>query len=259
MRPVAVVTGAGRGIGAATATALGRRGYHVIVNYHSNADAASRVVAAVAEAGGSATAMQADVCDAPQVNTMINQVVAEHGRIDALVCNANVMQPVRATLAETTWDDLIGKVTAELGGAYFVTQAVLPVMRTAGRGRIVYLSSMSAGWPNKQQIGHAVSKAALNSFAQQVAAEAGTDGVSVNTVAPGAVSTEASAAFMPAAMSGYLAANAVAKRMVSPDDVAAVIDLLLDDRTAALTGALIPVDAGFNVIVGGPPRVPPPS
>lgn len=249
---VAVVTGAGRGIGAATARALGRRGYHVIVNFHSNAGAAAEVVGSIPHA----TAVRADVCDQQQVTAMIEGIVAEHGRIDALVCNANVMQPVRASLAETTWDDLIGKVGAELGGAFFVTQAVLPVMRAAGRGRIVYLSSMSATWAGKQQIGHAVSKAALNCFAQQVAAEAGTYGVSVNTVAPGAVRTEASAAFMPAAMSGYLAANAVTDRMVEPDDVAAVVELLLDERTAALTGALIPVDGGFDVMVGGPPRLP---
>ncbi|MEV6350901.1 SDR family oxidoreductase [Actinoplanes sp. NPDC051851] len=255
-KPVAVVTGAGRGIGAATARLLGGQGRHVIVNYRSDAASAAAVVSAIEAAGGTATAARADVCDPAQVDALIGGVLAAHGRIDALVCNANVLQPVRAGLADTTWPDLIDKVTAELAGAFFITQRVLTAMRAAGTGRIVYLSSMSAGWTGKQQIGHAVSKAAVNSFAQQVAAEAGRYGVTVNTVAPGAVRTEASAAFMPAGLDDYLAKHAVLGRMVEPDDVAAVIAMLLDERTAALTGALIPVDGGFDVLQGGPPRLP---
>ncbi|GAA2569372.1 SDR family oxidoreductase [Winogradskya consettensis] len=251
-KPVAVVTGAGRGIGAATALMLGRRGYHVVVNYLRDTGAATAVAAQIA----SASTARADVCDPGQVDALVDAVLAEHGRIDALVCNANVRQPILSDVETTSWDELIGKVGAELGGAFFITRRVLPVMRAAGSGRIVYLSSMAAGWTGKRQLTHAVSKAALNSFAQQVAAEAGRYGVSVNTVAPGAVRTEASAAFMAPEMGEHLAGHSVLGRMIEPDDVAAVIELLLDDRTGALTGALIPVDAGFDVIVGGPPRLP---
>ncbi|WP_305785610.1 SDR family NAD(P)-dependent oxidoreductase [Symbioplanes lichenis] len=253
---VALVTGAGRGIGAATARVLGRRGYHVVVNYRRDAESARAVVAAVEAAGGTAGTACADVCDPDQVRALVDDILERHGRIDALVANANVRQPTRATLAETTWEDLIGKVGAELGGAFFVTQEVLAAMREQGSGRIVYVSSMSAEWTGKQQISHAVSKAALNSFAQQVAAEAGEFGVTVNTVAPGAVRTEASDRFMLPGMARHLAGHSALGRMVEPDDVAAVIDLLLDERTAALTGAWLPVDAGYHVMVGGPPRLP---
>ncbi|MFI5937356.1 SDR family oxidoreductase [Actinoplanes sp. NPDC051494] len=251
-RPVAVVTGAGRGIGAATALLLGQRGYHVVVNYLQDVDTAAAVVARIERAGGSAVAARADVREPGQIGELVGGL----DRVDALVCNANVRQPVRASLEQTSWDELAGKVADELGGAFHITRAVLPIMRAAGRGRIVYVSSMSAGWTGKQQLAHAVSKAALNSFAEQVAADVGAYGISVNTVAPGAVRTEAGAAFMPAAMGEHLAGHSVLGRMVEPEDVAAVIGLLLDERTAALTGALIPVDGGFQVMVGGPPRLP---
>src|SRR5436309_969411 len=145
-QPVAVVSGASRGIGAATAREFGTRGYHVIVNYLSNADAAATVVKEIESAGGSAQAAQADVTDAEQVEAMINGV-AEHGRIDALVVNANTAQPPFGPLVALPWEAFAAKVDGELAGAYHLTRAALAVMTRRRAGRIVYVSSTAADVP----------------------------------------------------------------------------------------------------------------
>jgi 3-oxoacyl-[acyl-carrier protein] reductase len=109
----ALVTGAGRGIGAATARELGRRGFHVVVNYRSDRASADRVVRDIEKAGATAKAVGADVTDATQAA----ELVAACGRLDALVCNANI-QPTFEPLAQLGWDVFIGSVAAELAAAF---------------------------------------------------------------------------------------------------------------------------------------------
>src|SRR5207249_7347731 len=133
-----------RGVGAATAREFGTRGYHVIVNYLRNAEAAATVVKEIESAGGSAQAVQADALDAGQVEAMINGVVAEHGRIDVLVVNANTAQPPFGPLVALSWTDFAAKVDGELAGAFHLTRATLPVMAQRRAGRIVYVSSGAA-------------------------------------------------------------------------------------------------------------------
>ncbi len=116
-KPVALISGASRGIGAATAREMGRRGYHVIVNYRSSAEAADAVVAAIAEEGGSAQSAQADVCDAGQVAGLVERVRSEHGRIDVLILNANAVNPSFVPLTELSWDAFAEKLDGELSGS----------------------------------------------------------------------------------------------------------------------------------------------
>jgi len=247
MQRIAMITGAGRGIGAATARVLGRTGHHVIVNYRTDQVAAGRVVADIEAAGGSAEPARADVRDADQVATLVRGVVSRHGRIDALVCNANVPPPY-APLATLPWADFRAKVEGELAAAFHITTAVLPVMRERGAGRIVYLSSLSAELTRPGAIAHAAAKAALDTFARHVAAEAGADGIGVNVVAPAAVTTDATAATLTADDAAARAARSVLHRVLRPDDVAAVVAAVLGDECAALSGVRVPVDAGFRVL-----------
>ncbi|MBB5782415.1 SDR family oxidoreductase [Nonomuraea jabiensis] len=245
MGRIALVTGAGRGIGAATAQELGRRGFHVIVNYRADTSAATSVVDQIQAAGGTAQALRADVRDPGQVAELVEACP----RVDALVCNANIAPPF-GPLARMQWEDFEGKVTGELAGVFHLTQRALDRMREQGNGRIVYVSSLSAESVRQGAIAHATAKAALNTFALHVAAEAGAWGISVNIVAPGAVRTEASAMMRTPEIEAALGRRSILGRMLEPRDVAAVIGSVLDGGFDAVTGACIPVDAGYRVLSG---------
>ncbi|MBE1465244.1 SDR family oxidoreductase [Kibdelosporangium phytohabitans] len=249
-KAVAVVTGAGRGLGAATARELGRRGYHVIVNYRSNAGTAQAVVDDIQADGGTATRIAADVCAEAEVTALVEAVMAEHGRIDVLVCNANTVSPTFVPLASLAWADFIGKVTGELAGAFFITKSVLTAMRQGGR--IVYVSSTAADYVGSGRMSHGTAKSALTTFSRHVAAEAAPLGIAVNTVSPGAVMTEASAERISGDRLKQVTDNSILGRVMQPDDVAAVIGLLTDQGMRSVTGAVLRVDAGFGVLVGGP-------
>ncbi len=252
-REVALVTGAGRGIGAATARELGRRGYHVVINFRSDADAARAVAVDIEAAGATARCVQADVCDPVAVEKMVGIVLAERGHIDVLVCNANTVAPPLAPLASLAWKDFIGKISGELAGAFFVTQQLLAAMRRHGRGRIVYVSSTAADYVGPGRISHSTAKSALNTFSRQIAAEAAPYGITVNTIAPGGVRTEASSAVLTPEREKQLGVHSVLHRMLEPEDIATVIGHTVDTGMRSVTGALIRVDAGFGVLVGGPP------
>ncbi|TDD91351.1 SDR family oxidoreductase [Actinomadura rubrisoli] len=237
----ALITGAGRGIGAATARELARRRFHVIVNYHRDRASADAVVKDIEAAGGTARPLQADVRDPSQVAGL----VAECGPVDVLVCNANVAPPF-APLREMSWETFIGKVDGELAAAFHITQAVLADMPEGGR--IVYVSSLSAELTRPTAVAHSTAKAALDTFARYVAAEAGTRGIAVNVVAPGAVRTEGSAGNLTPAFESVLEDRSVLGRMVEPEDVATVIASLTDGDFRAVSGVRVQVDAGFRVL-----------
>jgi 3-oxoacyl-[acyl-carrier protein] reductase len=234
MEPVALITGGGRGIGAATARELARRGYRVVVNYHRDQVAAEAVAA---EIGGKA--LRADVRDPSEVARLADAC----GPVDALVCNANITPPF-GPVRSMPWEEFIGKVNDELAAAFHITRAVLDTMPP--QGRIVYVSSLSADLTRPGAAAHATAKAALDTFARHMAAEASP--VAVNVVAPAAVRTEGSAAARTPELEASLAGRSVLGRMVEPEDVAAVIAAVVDGTMPALAGARIPVDAGFRVL-----------
>lgn len=247
MGTVALVSGASRGIGAAIARSLARRGHHVIVNYHRNADAARRVVADIEAAGGTAQAESADVCDAAAVSALVDRVRAAHGRVDVLVCNANTVAPPFEPLASLPWDAFIGKVVGELAGSYHLTQRVLPIMQAQRAGRIIYISSTVA-----DKVGmiaaHSTAKAALNTFSRHVAAHAGQYGVTVNTIALGVVNTDATADVFDAQQRASIAQRSVHGRILEPEDVGAAVALAADDGFGSVSGQVIRLEAGFDVL-----------
>ncbi|MEV0402239.1 SDR family NAD(P)-dependent oxidoreductase [Actinoallomurus sp. NPDC050550] len=247
MRQVALITGASRGIGAATAREFGKRGHHVIVNYRSDEAAAQRVVKDVEAAGGTAHAVQADVCDPAQAARLVD----ECARLDVLVCNANI-QPPFAPLSRMSWDAFSGKVTAELAAVFHVTKMALDVMRGQDGGRIVYVSSVSADHVRRGSIAHATAKAALNVFARHVAAEARDSGIAVNIVAPGAVRTDATRDVLTPEAAAALGERSVLGRVLLPEDVAKVIASVTDGAFQAVAAAHIVVDGGAQVLPGRP-------
>jgi 3-oxoacyl-[acyl-carrier protein] reductase len=237
----ALVTGAGRGIGAATARELGRRGFHVVVNYRSDSASADRVVRDIEKAGGSANAARADVTDAGQAA----ELVEASGRLNALVCNANI-QPPFVPLSQLSWEVFSGSVTAELAAAFHVTKAALPML---GQGsQVVYVSSVAADTSSNGGAVLSTKKAALDAFARQVAAEAGPEGIAVNIVAPGAVRTDASAAVLTPEVVAERASRSVLGRILEPDDVGALIAALAAGELPGLAGVRVPIDGGYRLM-----------
>ncbi|MCX4965718.1 SDR family oxidoreductase [Streptomyces sp. NBC_00654] len=246
-RRVALISGASRGIGAATAREMGRRGYHVVVNYRENTAAAEGVVDDIERAGGSAEARQADVRDGEQVGEMVRKVYADHDRIDVLICNANTVNPQFEPLLSLSWDTFIGKVGGELAGAFFLTRNVVPEMQRRGAGRIVYISSTAADWVGSVAA-HSTAKAALNTFSRHVAAAAAEHGVTVNTVAFATVATEASAGVLDDELRRYTEERSVLGRMLTPEDAARTVVAVAEESFGAAVGQVIRVDAGYDVL-----------
>ncbi len=241
---VALVTGGGRGIGAATARLLAARGNRVVINYVRNEAAAEGVVAEIREAGGEALALRADVGDPVQVASLVSQVVSAYGRLDILVSNA----PASATLKplqHLSWEEFFHPVEQELRAAFELTRAVAPSMIQQGYGRIVYTASGLAkqpGMPGSSGIGTA--KAALVTFAKYVAQELGPHGIIANTIAPGMVETELSGA-MPAEAKQRMAAMTPLRRVAQPEDIAQLIVYLASEENSFVTGIYTPVNGGM--------------
>jgi 3-oxoacyl-[acyl-carrier protein] reductase len=247
-----LVTGAGKGLGSAIAAAVAARGHHVVVNYRGDTEAAERVVAEIVGRGGSAQAVRADVTDRDDVEALVSHVIAERGGLDAVVLNANTVQPPFAALAHIGWEAFSGKVLGELAGAFHLVTRVLPEMRAHGAGRIVFVGSTAADYVGGGRVAHGTAKAALATFARHVAAESARDGIAVVTVAPGAVRTPAVESLLGEEQVARLGADSVLGRMLEPADVGAAVALALDPALAPATGSTVRLDGGWSVLVGGP-------
>ncbi|NDV07620.1 SDR family NAD(P)-dependent oxidoreductase, partial [Rhodococcus sp. IEGM 248] len=183
---VAVITGASRGIGAATASVLAERGFRVVVNYRSSAPQAEEVVAAISAAGGEAVACRADVTAPGDVAAMVDETEQRWGRVDVLVHNALIPFDV-TSFADLSWEQLGGKLDRELRAAFLVTKSVVPGMMSRHYGRLVYLSTGLSRQPRAGMITLGTAKAALDQFVRYIALELAPHGITANLVAPATV------------------------------------------------------------------------
>ena len=239
---VALVTGASRGIGAATARLLGAHGAAVAVNYHTSGDAAHGVVAAIEAAGSRAVAVQADVRDQAQVEAMAAAVAERLGPIDTLVLNASIQFPV-VPFTEYPWEAFQAKLVGELSASFFCCKAVVPSMIERRRGCIIAVSSGLSRHPGHGFCAHSTAKSGLDAFARSLALELGPHGIRVNVVAPGLTITDATA-FLPQEAKDASARFTPLGRNAQPEDVAGVVLAMAADETAFVTGAYVPVSGG---------------
>lgn len=236
-RRVAIVTGAARGTGEAIARELARRGDHVVV-----ADLAGQRARAVAdEIGGSAAVL--DVRDWDAVRSLVDATVAEHGALDVLVNNA--ARSVARSLWEIEreeWDDVLG---VNLGGVFAGCQAAAPHMRDRGRGRIVNVSSIAGQQGGVNGGAHyAASKAGIGVLTKVVAAELAPHGVTVNAVAPAAITGPVMDALGPERQA-VIAASIPVGRLGRPEEVAAAVAYLASDEAGFVTGATLDLNGGL--------------
>jgi NAD(P)-dependent dehydrogenase (short-subunit alcohol dehydrogenase family) len=247
---VALVTGGGRGIGRAISERLAASGASVAVNYRRDADSAHATVDAIVAAGGVAKAYLASVDDAAADAAMVEQVVADLGPVDLLVCNAGIASQGRA-VADTDAAEMERVVRTHAFGAHHLCRLVIPGMRTRPRGDIVMISSVATSHMGPNGAPYNMGKAALEALAMTLAKEERPHGIHVNVVAPGLVETDMGVRLARALtgqreLEDLRALDAVSPfgRVCQPDDVAAVVAFLCSDAAGYLTGQRIEVDGG---------------
>ncbi len=243
---VAIVTGAARGIGAATAKRLASDSMAVGV-LDLDAGACAPTVDAITAAGGRAVAVGADVSDAEQVATAVGKVAAELGPPVVLINNAGIIRDnLLFKMSEDDWDMVLG---VHLRGAFLMSRATQKFMVEQRFGRIVNLSSSSA-LGNRGQVNYSAAKAGMQGFTKTLAIELGQFGVTANAVAPGFIATDmtaATAARVGMDFEDFQAAAASqipVRRVGQPDDIANVISFLVSEGAGFVSGQVIYVAGG---------------
>jgi 3-oxoacyl-[acyl-carrier protein] reductase len=244
MARVAVITGASRGIGAATALVLAEHGYCVVVNHRASALQAEEVVATITAGGGEALAIKADVTVPSDLSAMVDEVDQRWGGIDVLVHSASTPFAV-TSFAELSWQQLGGKLDSELRGAFLTTKAVVPGMLSRGYGRLIYLSTGLSRHPRAGMITLGTAKAALDQFVRYVALELAPHGITANMVAPATVEGPRATELVAAERMQELAAAIPMRRLVRPHDVAETVAFLASEDSGFTTGHYLPVNGGL--------------
>lgn len=237
---VAIVTGASRGIGRATALALAGEGAKVAINYANSSGAADAVVSEITGQGGEALALQANVAEADQVDTLFKAVLDQWGRADVLVNNAGITRDT--LLLRMKPEDWQAVINLNLTGVYLCTRAVSKVMLKQRSGRIINIASVAGQMGNPGQANYSAAKAGVIGFTKTVAKEMASRGVTVNAVAPGFIATD---------MTEGLGSEEIIKfiplgRYGQPEEVAGMIRFLAADPASAyITGQVFNVDGGM--------------
>jgi 3-oxoacyl-[acyl-carrier protein] reductase len=247
----ALVTGASRGIGRATALALAEAGAHVVVHYGRSAQDAESLVAGIHAKGGRANAIKADLATRDGATLLakgVRSIVGE--RLDVLVSNAGVSKS--ATIKDHTIEDFDNLFATNVRSPFFLVQQLLPVF---GEGsNIIVISSLGAhavvgktGLDNPSILAYASTKGALETLVKNWAAILGPRGIRVNAVAPGAIDTDMSNFTKTEAGRETVLGMQALKRIGKPEDVADVVAFLASDAARWITGASIPVDGGSKL------------
>ena len=247
MSKVLLITGASRGIGAASALLAARRGWAVAVNYASNSLAADEVVRQIRQAGGQAITVQADVADEAQVLAMFEKVDARLGRLDGLVNNAGVVDKTTRVDAMTL-ERLRRMFEINVFGSFLCAREAVKRMSTrygGAGGAIVNVSSAAArlGGPG-QYVDYAAAKGAIDTFTVGLAKEVAGEGIRVNAVRPGIIDTDIHASGGLPDRARELAPQVPMQRPGTADEIAEAIVWLLGDNAGYTTGALLDVTGG---------------
>lgn len=237
---VAIVTGAGRGIGRAIALDLAREGVNVVGAARTRSEV-ERVSREIRQMGRQSLALTTDVTVPESVAAMAEATLREFGRIDILVNNAGVNQPLRAVidLEPEMWDEVIA---VNLKGTYLCARAVLPAMLEQGSGRIINVSSIGGRRGRAQRSAYRAAKAGVLSFTESLSDEVKRVGINVNAICPAGVATEMLRQTMPGRDPSTL---------MTPEEISAIVVFLASDEARAVHGAVLDVFGSATSIQAG--------
>ncbi|MHB1861766.1 MAG: 3-oxoacyl-ACP reductase FabG [Gemmatimonadaceae bacterium] len=237
----AIITGGGRGIGAAVARALAGEGCGVALVDAGAFVAAREVADAIRARGGRAIALEADVSDVDAAERCVATALEEFGHVDILVANAGVARDaVVWKMTEAQWDEVLD---VNLKGCFAYCRAIAPPLRAQKHGRIVTMASINGLRGKFGQANYAASKAGVIALTKTLARELGSAGVTVNCVAPGLVRTEMTAT-LPAEVLVNAKRESALGRVAEPEDVAQAVAFLCSARARHITGTVMKVDGG---------------
>lgn len=251
---VAIVTGAGQGLGAAIARALAAQGVMVVIA-ERNIDNGTAVAAGIAKAGGTAIAMECDVSVRADVSRVVHDTVLAYGGIDILVNNAHDLRDVNMPFLDTTEIHLMRNLRSGLLGAYHFLQEAHAALRER-RGVVLNIAAAAGVRGGENYFSYAATKEGIRAMTRVVAREFGPDGIRVNALCPIALDTPAVIRHHQQRQTTAAEAEAVMiaasplRRVVLADDVAALAVLMVGDGAAILTGHTVMADGGMNMDAG---------
>ncbi|MFW6076947.1 MAG: 3-oxoacyl-[acyl-carrier-protein] reductase [Hyphomicrobiales bacterium] len=240
---IALVTGASRGIGAATAHALAAQGRHVVCAARS-ADRLEQVKQEIESAGGSASITTCDISDGQQIAQMVEAVADEHGRLDILVNNAGVTRDnLLLRMSDEEFDEVIA---TNLRSVFIACRAAMRPMMRGKWGRVINLSSVSGLVGNTGQSNYAAAKAGIIGFTKSLAKEMAPKGITANAVAPGFIATDMTDDLPQQVKDGVLKVTP-AGRFGQPEEIAAAVAYLASEQAGYVTGQVLTVDGGMTM------------
>ncbi len=241
---VALVTGAGRGIGRQIAITLANYGADVIVNYNGSKERAEEVVREIEEMGRKAVAVQCSVADFDACGEMINGMLEVFGHIDILVNNAGITKD--NLVIKMTEADFDAVINTNLKGTFNTIKHMYRPFLKQKAGRIINLSSVSGVLGNAGQANYAASKAGVIGLTKSMARELASRNITVNAVAPGFIDTDMTQAMTDTAKEATLSQIPL-KRIGTPEDIAETVAFLASEKAAYITGQVISVDGGMAI------------
>ena len=241
---IALITGAGRGIGRAIAIALAKEGAEVVINYNGSEERAKEVKQTIEENGGKASIYKCNVSDFVACEAMIKDIVKEYGHLDILVNNAGITKD--GLIMKMKEEDFDSVLNVNLKGTFNTIRHSARQMLKQRSGKLINISSVSGILGNVGQANYAASKAGVIGLTKTMARELGSRGITVNAIAPGFVDTE-----MTEVLSEEIRENAckqiILGRFGKPEDIANTAVFLASDKADYITGQVISVDGGMNV------------